>query len=247
MWLIELFYDYLESADTKQILIDWNITSDVFPYNQFVRETSESSENDQEFQCLISMYRNLGYMPTIRYLTTVTDNAAEYIGKVEDDITFLFKEFSGIFQRVPTTEDAKVPLHLANIILSRGIYVDVGMPLVSGVLDNSAVEDHLHFTEDHLKNSIIATMYTVEKARQNWIGATDAESTMKWWGSGTPSQIRDDLLDIREPMFVPAEFVEVNQTGYGAGQWVKFLGRKHSNYILYPISLVTEPHVMETM
>ncbi|CAL8086020.1 unnamed protein product [Orchesella dallaii] len=135
---------------------------------------------------------------------------------------------------------------MGKVILERGLEADVVMPIENDLWDYSL--DELKLTEDHLKNSIAAVGYTVEKARQNWIGSTNPNPHVKWWGEGSNegSQIRFSLFGYEYNFLSAARFYE-HPGAARFGHWERFLRRSLPNYILFPFSLFNEPHVSETL
>lgn len=226
---------------------EWGFTREQFPNNGQVGKLSEKAHQRPEINCLISMYKYLGYIPTTRYLLSVTDNPVQFIVNIENHIAAMYPNVAKAYKNIPDDDIVTVEKHLEKNQFARGVYVDVGKPLVSGLLDTSALLDNLYITDNHLRNSLQGNMLVIETARMNWIASTNPTPTLRWFGYGGRLDKQRELLDLREPMFVPARYQEVEDAGHGKGTWDIFLKRKYPNYVLYPLSLMGQPHTEETL
>lgn len=197
-WIFGLFWNFVQTMDIKEVFIPWNITQETFPDNWLIPRIYNLVDIHIELRCVLDLSEELGYLPDIRYLISTQENPQEYVHLKRQEIIDLFAKTKRWFSHIPPSEIGRNPEEFGKLIFGRDVHVDVLMPLVSGILDESAASDKLDFGKDHLRNALTARKYTVEKARQNWLGSTNTEPTPKWWAHGQPGDMRSELFDVRQ-------------------------------------------------
>ncbi|CAL8086029.1 unnamed protein product [Orchesella dallaii] len=240
VWIFGLFFDFF-----RQMRVDlWN-TWGLNRSTALVNLMLPNRDYNSEHGCLNEMTHNLAYLPILRYMQASLDDPVEFSFKKTEEIQALLKEVQQHWLQIPETEVWEQERFIGKAILERGLHADVVMP----VLDELSLWDldSLDLTDDHLHNSLVAVKYTVEKAKQNWLGSSDPDAQVRWWGDGYDGvSIRYKLFSFVGAFVLSARFLE-REGAARRGEYEQFLGRNLPNYILFPYSLYNEPHTSETL